>query len=626
MTISTNWQNHDLTPDATSGNQLQVEHMIDDSLTQIDGETVIEADLTTAIDSTNSPLILVVDDGESGRTLIRHILTAEGYRVIEAGNGEQALTLFCQFQPELVVLDWPMPVMDGLTCCQQLAQLSSNPTVPVVVLMALDDGTAVEQALTAGAADVITKPIHPELLRHRVRRLLADQQRTSQRVQLGEPLHSFSGEMKSEVEQYLLAMQQRTAQLHQSLVFETSLLRITNHIHDSLDENQILQTTLHELARTLNVSSCHAAIYDRENYDRENHPSQILKEYAASIAGNHTSRIQIDDYSDRDSPSQQGEHFPCCCLKPPVEKGSVIFTVPIIHANVTIGKLWLLGSPGRVLDDLESRLVQQVAHQCAIALSQARLYQKAQAQIVELEKLHQAKDDFLSTVSHELRSPLANIRLSIQMLERALRQQQLNHATPAANWQRIFTYLQILHDECEDEINLINDLLDLQRLETGHHPLKLDRIHLHDWMPAIIAAFNERVKERQQNLVLEISPDLVTIHSDHACLKRILVELLNNACKYAPPESTITVAVMLPLPRNCLQITVTNTGSEIPMYEQTRIFDKFYRIPNGDPWKQGGSGLGLALVSRLVEHLGGKINVNSSASQTSFILSIPRET
>jgi signal transduction histidine kinase len=295
--------------------------------------------------------------------------------------------------------------------------------------------------------------------------------------------------------------------------------------------------------------------------------------------------------------------------------------------------------------------------------------------VEELERLNHIKDDFLSTVSHELRTPISNIKLSTQMLEINLKRLGLLDSESNS----ISRYFQILKDEGQREINLINNLLDLSRLDSKNDPLIPTAIHLNTWLPKVAKPFIERASSQHQTFYLEVADHLPILTTDLFELERILNELLNNACKYTPPESKITLSAQVardasngkveasngkveereanqengssrggyePLHcssvqapatvraiasrhsqgaalEGCLRLSVSNSGIEIPVEEYHRIFDKFYRIPSSDPWKHGGTGLGLALVKGLVERLQGTITVESAEGQTTFTVELP---
>ncbi len=240
----------------------------------------------------------------------------------------------------------------------------------------------------------------------------------------------------------------------------------------------------------------------------------------------------------------------------------------------------------------------------------AQLQEKMQ----QLHHLSQVKDDFLSTVSHELRSPIANMTMAIRMLQLGTNQESRDR------------YLQILQDECARETVLINDLLDLQRLESGVDTVNLQPLELQDWLPRILEPFEERARTRQQTLSIEFADNLPILMCDRAKLERIVAELLTNACKYTPPEGKIAVTLCARISAGLVDkvvLTVSNTGIEIPEAQLTRIFEKFYRIPSSDYWMQGGTGLGLALVQKLVEQLGGEIRVESRSMETAFTVELP---
>lgn len=123
-------------------------------------------------DSEKSPLVLVVDDDIFMREMLQNLLEEQGYEVIQAHNGQQAIDQFQHHQPDLVLLDASMPVMDGFTACAKLKQLEQAVDIPVVMITSLDDESSVDKAFEAGAVEYITKPVHWTVLRHRVQVIL----------------------------------------------------------------------------------------------------------------------------------------------------------------------------------------------------------------------------------------------------------------------------------------------------------------------------------------------------------------------------------------------------------------------------------------------------------------------
>jgi signal transduction histidine kinase len=409
---------------------------------------------------------------------------------------------------------------------------------------------------------------------------------------------------------------ERMSQLQQAIDLESGLKRITDKVRDSLDESQILQATVQELGSRLGVRCCNTALYDLELK-----LSTICYEHNNSMFTNKGQVSSMKDYPEIYQPLLRGEYLQFCNIIPNPIRGRVTMLVcPIFDDQGVLGDLWLINDRDYAFQELELRLVQQVANQCAIAIRQARLYEESRRQVEALEHLSELKDEFLSTVSHELRTPITNMRMSIRMLETILDCQDL---TPKQ--QKVTQYLKILRHECEREIHLINDLLDLQQLEIEERSIVLATIDLATWLPQIVQPFVERARDRQQTLVLDLPPQSLQqrllLISDQSCLERILSELFNNACKYTPPGETIMVSVQTW--GKGVQFTVTNCGVEIAADEIPRIFNKFYRVLSNDRWKQGGTGLGLALVQSLVKLLDGTIQVQSGLQQTSFVVALP---
>ncbi|MBE9182122.1 CHASE3 domain-containing protein [Oculatella sp. LEGE 06141] len=444
--------------------------------------------------------------------------------------------------------------------------------------------------------------------------LVGTTQDVTERKQTEAALQQLNSELEDRVSQ-------RTAQLQQLLEFEAALKRITDKVRDSLDEQQILQAAVQELACTLGAKSTTAALYDLEQQT-----ATICYEYTTLAWAQQGEQFQIGCDPELYQPLLQGHCFQFCLLNPaPIQEPIATLACPMLDDQGILGDLQIIAHAHHIFSEQNIRLVQQIANQCAIAIRQARLYQAAQKQVIALESLHQMKDEFLNTVSHELRSPITNIKMALQVLTTAVHQLSPHPDNPASieACARVDRYLTILGHESDREIHLINDLLDLQRLDAEMQPPTVELIDLNQWMPPLLLSFQERAKVRRQQIQAEWESPLPNIVSDPDSLKRILTELLNNACKYTPPDERIVVAIQVQSP--VVQIQVTNFGTAIAASEFSRIFDKFYRIPKTDHWKQGGTGLGLALIKKLVEHLGGSIAITSQANWVTFTVEIPQK-
>ncbi|WP_448570177.1 GAF domain-containing protein [Trichothermofontia sp.] len=411
-------------------------------------------------------------------------------------------------------------------------------------------------------------------------------------------------------------VKERTAQLQQALNFEATLRRITASVRDSFDEHQILQTVVDELAQRLQLNHCLAMI--------EPNASAALTIVAAQKASGATPSLGDNGRMATPMllppPLWQWEICQFCDygLTPTVAQ-TWLFS-PLRDTQKLLGALYLAKASHEIFTPQEVRLVEQVTNQCAIALRQARLYQSAQQQVQALERLNRLKDDFLSTISHELRSPLASIKMAVKMLE--IRLNALTLVTTEAK--AIHQYLQILKEAGDREIGLIENLLDMSYLDSELEPPRLRPLLLQEVLPAITTPIWARACQHHLKVHLSVPDVLPPLVTDAHYLEHILTELLNNAVKYTPAEETITVSATTT--RQGIVIRVSNSGIEIPVGEQAYIFDKFYRVPNANPWKYEGTGLGLALVKKWVTALGATIRLDSRDQQTSFILEFAQRT
>ena len=269
-------------------------------------------------------------------------------------------------------------------------------------------------------------------------------------------------------------------------------------------------------------------------------------------------------------------------------------------------------------------LVDERTAQLQLSLDvQAKLSERMRQQIEELRRLNQVKDEFIANLSDALKHPLTKIKMAIQMLKVAPDSQQRQR------------YLDILELECAKEINLVNDLLTLHQLDDAQFQTEPQRFDLTQMIDEIAQSLQPDWAERSLNLEINYPPseaaDSLTLLSDPKSIKRILLELLTNAGKFSAPETTIYVNITQP--RQAAQqtvIAIANTGVGISTEEQAFIFDKFQQGKNVAEGTAQGTGLGLALVKSLVQHLNGLVQVSSvpledsSMSLICFTLTLPQ--
>jgi len=297
-----------------------------------------------------------------------------------------------------------------------------------------------------------------------------------------------------------------------------------------------------------------------------------------------------------------------------------MIAVPIIVQGRILGVLATsIAHPGRQFTQADLRLALALADRAALAIENSRLYAQERRLRQELESLNQEvqeanrlKTEFVTVVTHELRSPLTSIAGYIELL--------LEESYEGAEAHR--DYLQIVKRNAYRLLELSNDLLDIARIEAGKLVLKRVPLDLGGVIYEVSGALRPQIEAKGQHLRLDLAAHLPVVTGDPERVTQILLNLVSNAHKYTPPGGSITIATRAERTGVC--IAVQDTGIGLSAEEQQQLFTKFFRAQHPLVREAGGTGLGLAIVHALVALHGGTITVVSAPGQGStFNITLP---
>ena len=294
---------------------------------------------------------------------------------------------------------------------------------------------------------------------------------------------------------------------------------------------------------------------------------------------------------------------------------SAMLVAPMLWEGRGVGAINLYRQPAAPFSDKEVGLLKTFADQAAIAVQNARLFSELQDKTRQLEAANQHKSEFLANMSHELRTPLnAIIGFSEVLIERMFG--ELNDKQD--------DYLRDIHSSGKHLLSLINDILDLSKIEAGRMELDVERFDVPAALGNALALVRERAQRHGIALSLQVAPEVGEMRADERKFKQILLNLLTNAVKFTPDGGRVDVRAGLI--DGVLQVAVADTGIGIAPQDQAAVFEEFRQVGRHYTNKQEGTGLGLALTKRFVELHGGTLTLQSEPGKGStFTFTLPSQ-
>ncbi len=285
---------------------------------------------------------------------------------------------------------------------------------------------------------------------------------------------------------------------------------------------------------------------------------------------------------------------------------------PMMREDTAIGAIALRKPQAGAFAPRQIALLETFAAQAVIAIENVRLFTEIQEKSRQLEIASQHKSQFLANMSHELRTPLNAILGYTEMMVDGLYGDMPERAQ---------TVLERVQSNGKHLLGLVNDVLDLSKIEAGQLTLAVEEYSVTDMVSTVMSATESLARTKGIALVSALPPGLARGHGDARRLTQVLLNLVGNAIKFTD-EGKVEIRARQQGDR--FKISVIDTGPGIAKADQAKIFEEFQQIDNSSTRKKGGTGLGLSISRKIVELHGGYITVESTPGQGSnFKITIP---
>jgi PAS domain S-box-containing protein len=518
--------------------------------------------------------ILLVDDEPRNLVVLETVLADPGYRLVCAESAEQALLALVADEFALLVLDVHMPGMSGFELAQLIKQRQKTAGVPIIFLTAYySEDQHVLEGYGTGAVDYLHKPINSAILRSKVAVFAALHRKGRETARANrELLGEVSARRRAEEQ-----LRQLNEELERRVAERTETLRLRERELRSLADNT--PDILTRFDRELRYVFVNSAIERATGLPRDAFLGRTMRELG--LPEDHCRLWEQAIRSAFGTGNLQPLEFTSC--GPAGVRQYATRLVPEFGSS---------GKPDFVLG-----ITQDVTDQ-----------KRAEEALIRADR---RKDEFLATLSHELRNPLAPIRTGLHLLRTSL--------DPAD----AVEIREMLDRQCSHMVRLVDDLLNVSRISSDKLLLRTERVQLQNVVEAAVEASRPIIEESGHVLELDLAEQPIWLAADPTRLSQIITNLLTNAAKYTPRGGRIQLSAGQRGQE--VFVRVKDTGLGIPPDMLADVFEMFTQVNRTLERSQDGLGIGLALVKRLVELHGGTITAESPGlgAGSTFTIRLP---
>ena len=528
--------------------------------------------------------VLVIDDERANIFTLTSILNPE-YKVYAVIDSQKALQAVEKNLPDVVLLDILMPEKDGYEVITELKKSAITKDIPVIFITGLDSIEAEEKGFSYGAADYIVKPFHSAIVKLRVQSQIKLVERLRQQALMTKISHYFLSDAPVD-----------------SLITET--LRM---VGEFMDVSQVLLYRLEEDGDSLVCtnewiqSDLDTNTIDNDRFEKlDKSMVSFMGELLANEGGDlclNTNNLEI-----KQAMRNYRINFPNFITEPIFVKGEIYAVLDFIREND--GSEWsesdisLAFLVAGVLSGVFER--NEIEHDLNVVL-------KLKTDLIAAKELAEhssrAKSDFLSRMSHEMRTPMNIITGMLQILKM--------RGIPDS----MIEYVDEIDNASNTLMQLIDDLLDVSGMEYEAIKLSESVFDIKEMLNAIIQSVEYNASQKEQSFIFYSDPEIpASLIGDEKRLKQVITNLLANAVKFTPDlgEVCLDIRIINEDDRSVtLQFDITDNGIGISKEQQANIFNIFEQVDGSNTRTYGGVGIGLVLSKRIVELMDGSIWVES---------------
>lgn len=442
-------------------------------------------------------------------------------------------------------------------------------------------------------------------------------------------LKARSLRLEAAVQERTIELSQRTEELSQRVEELATVNQVSSSLVSQLHLDELFQLVGDEMRRLFKANIVYIAVHDKAT-DMIHFPYEYGDSTPSRKFGNGLTekiiRTRQPILENRDSQ----ERKKALQVDQIGQSSKSYLGVPILAADEVIGVLSVQSTQqeNRFKED-DLRLLNTIAANVGIAMHNAELFDEAQQARAQAEEANEAKSSFLSTISHELRTPLTSVIGFAKIIRKRLEEKifpllQTADSKVLRSIEQVSDNLKVVISEGERLTTLINDVLDLAKIESGRVEWKMEEVSIEALIDRAKAVTSTLFVEKNLSLELDVQAGLPTVRADHDRMLQVLINLLSNAVKFTNQG---TVSIKAKQESSHLVVSITDSGIGIAPEDQAKVFEKFKQAGDTLTDKPKGTGLGLPICKEIVEHHGGQLWLESELGKGStFYFSLPLQT